>query len=286
MRFGIPDFAALDFETANRFHESPCALGVVVVRSFEIVEEASFHILPHRDFRFFEPMNVRVHGITLEALEGAQEFPDVFEDFFAMVKGLPLVAHNARFDGEVMLRTMGLYRMDPADLRFFCSLRLARRVFRFKRCGLSSMAEYLGIPFYHHDPLEDARLAAKVAVAAMMEADNLDDLPPWEEQGFPDYRQVLSQVQDRINQVRSFRKGKRRSACGAPPEMLELDVESRSGFFRSSSSNQIYFTTLHSCTCPYHQSTYRECKHMRALREILLPDLPDSHCSPEFLEGS
>lgn len=264
------DFAAIDFETANRFHESPCALGVVVVRGGEMVEEASFLFLPHRRFRFFEPMNVRVHGVTLDAVLGAPEFPDVFEDFFSMVGDLPLVAHNARFDGEVLLRTMGLYRMEPVDIRLFCSLKLARRAFGLKRSGLSSLAEHLNIPFRHHDPLEDARLCAKVTVAALLELHPLSQPDyPWTMEALPPYGQILSQVDERIARAASFR-GRNTLRAGASPEVLDLDPESGTAFFRSS-SNDAYFTTLHSCTCPYYLNTLRECKHMRALREMLIP---------------
>ncbi len=261
------DFAAIDFETANRFHESPCAVGVVVVRQWEIVEEASFLILPHRDFRFFEPMNVRVHGITPRRVLSSPEFPDALEDVISMVQGLPLVAHNARFDLEVLMRTMALYSLGEARFDWVCSLRLARRAFRLRRCGLESMAEHLGFPFNHHDPLDDARLCAKVAMASLLELGMT--LEEAQREAMPPYRTLLSQVEDRRRRAREM--GHRRPAPGDNgPEMLDLDVISRSGFFRpSGGGSEAYFTTLYSCTCPYHLNTRRECKHMRALREAL-----------------
>jgi len=42
----VLDFIALDFETANSYRGSPCALGLVRVRDGKVVEEGSFLMRP------------------------------------------------------------------------------------------------------------------------------------------------------------------------------------------------------------------------------------------------
>jgi DNA polymerase-3 subunit epsilon len=46
-------FVALDFETANRYRDSACAIGLVRVENNQIVEKVSYLIRPpQRQFEF------------------------------------------------------------------------------------------------------------------------------------------------------------------------------------------------------------------------------------------
>ena len=56
------DFTAIDFETANRFLGSPCAVGLVRVRGGAVVEERSATMRPPRTRSGFDPGNTRIHG--------------------------------------------------------------------------------------------------------------------------------------------------------------------------------------------------------------------------------
>jgi DNA polymerase III subunit epsilon len=71
------DFVALDFETANRSHASACAVGAVRVRDGQVVDEYFTLVRPGEGLDDFEPGNVRVHGITSEAVESAPGWAEV-----------------------------------------------------------------------------------------------------------------------------------------------------------------------------------------------------------------
>jgi len=57
------DFTAIDFETANGFRGSPCAVGLSKVRGGVVVEEASWLMRPPENHDRFDYHNVRIHDI-------------------------------------------------------------------------------------------------------------------------------------------------------------------------------------------------------------------------------
>ena len=72
----MKNFAAIDFETANQCRSSVCSVGVVVVRDGKVTDKFYSLIYPHP--YFFSYWNTRVHGLTLEDVADAPEFPDVW----------------------------------------------------------------------------------------------------------------------------------------------------------------------------------------------------------------
>ena len=57
------DFTAIDFETANGFRGSACAVGLVRVRDGRMTERAAWLMRPPAGFDRFDPRNTRIHGI-------------------------------------------------------------------------------------------------------------------------------------------------------------------------------------------------------------------------------
>ena len=56
------EFLALDFETATAQPDSPCELGIAVVRGGVVREVRNWLIKP-KQWPYFSPWNVAVHGI-------------------------------------------------------------------------------------------------------------------------------------------------------------------------------------------------------------------------------
>ena len=63
----MENFAAIDFETANREPSSVCSVGIVIVRAGEICDKFYSLIRPEPEYYFY--WNTRVHGLTLEDTE-------------------------------------------------------------------------------------------------------------------------------------------------------------------------------------------------------------------------
>jgi len=157
------DFAAIDFETANQHAGSACSVGVVIVRGGEVVD--SFYSLIRPEPNYYSYWCVRTHGLTRSDTDGAPIFPDVWARVAPLVEGLPLVAHNARFDEGCLRAAFQIYQMDYPDYVFFDTLAAARRRLpHLPNHQLDTVAAACGFcDFAHHNALADAQACAAIA---------------------------------------------------------------------------------------------------------------------------
>lgn len=160
------DFVALDVETANCEASSICALGGAKVRGGRIVD--TFYSLVRPEPDYYISACVRVHGLTAADTDGASCFDSVWRRFEQWSDGLPLVAHNARFDEGCVRAACRVYRLEAPESRFLCTLAAARRsiprgVLQSK--SLDSLCDFFAIDLKnHHNALADAEAAAKLGI--------------------------------------------------------------------------------------------------------------------------
>ena len=162
------DFAAIDFETANEQASSVCSVGIVVVRGGEVVD--TFYSLIHPEPEYYQWFCRRVHGLGPEDTEDAPVFPYVWAQIEPLIEGLPLVAHNARFDEGCLKAIFRVYRMDYPDYIFFDTLAASRRHFgwRLPNHQLQTVAEACGYSLLnHHHALADAEACAAIALTIL-----------------------------------------------------------------------------------------------------------------------
>lgn len=152
----IERFAAIDFETANFQRTSVCSVGVVVMNGSEV--EDQFYSLIHPVPNYYCRKNTEIHGLSREDTEDAPSFPTVWREIAPMVKGIPLVAHNSMFDEGCLKAVFALYEMDYPDYRFYCTYRLARKLFKgLENYQLHTVAAHCGFDLTnHHHALADA----------------------------------------------------------------------------------------------------------------------------------
>ena len=161
----MTDFAAIDFETANECPSSVCSVGVVIVRGGEIVN--SFYSLIHPEPEYYQWFCRRVHGLGPEDTDDAPVFPAVWSRIAPLIEGLPLVAHNARFDEGCLRAVFRVYRMDYPDYEFFDTLAASRRHFGYclPNHQLQTVAAACGYDLTaHHHALADAQACAQIAL--------------------------------------------------------------------------------------------------------------------------
>ncbi|WP_371030388.1 3'-5' exonuclease [Pseudoclavibacter sp. JSM 162008] len=159
------DFTAIDFETANGSPASACAVGLVRVRDGRIADRATWLIRPPSAHDEFRPFNVQLHGISREMTRGAQPWERQLPALLAFLGDDVLVAHNARFDIGVLLATSLATQAALPALRYFCSLRLARRSYELHSYRLPVAAEAAGFrTLVHHDPVSDAEASAAIVI--------------------------------------------------------------------------------------------------------------------------
>lgn len=159
------NFAAIDFETANNSPSSVCSVGVVVVRDGEVVEK--FYSLIHPTPNYYLYWNVAVHGIQKEDTEHAPRFPDVWAQVAPLIEGLPLVAHNCKFDEGCLKAVFRTYQLDYPDFEFHCTSRASRHLLKdlLPNHQLQTVAAYCGFNLEnHHNAIADAEACAAIAL--------------------------------------------------------------------------------------------------------------------------
>ena len=159
------DFTAIDFETANGFRGSPCAVGLTKVRGGVIVEEASWLMRPPENHDSFDYHNVRVHGIRPEQVAGRPRFGELFPEIGAFIGGDILAAHNAAFDLGVIRSGLEVSGLPGPAYDYVCTVMLSRRCYSLVSNSLPFAAEEAGVPLVnHHDAAEDARACAGILI--------------------------------------------------------------------------------------------------------------------------
>ncbi|WP_427006979.1 exonuclease domain-containing protein [Pseudarthrobacter sp. H2] len=159
------DFTAIDFETANGFRGSPCAVGLSKVRGGVVVEEASWLMRPPENHDRFDHHNVRIHGIRPEQVAGLPRFGELFPEIGAFIGGDVLAAHNAAFDLGVIRSGLEVSGLPGPAYDYVCTVMLSRRCYSLVSNSLPYAAEEAGVPLLnHHDAAEDARACAGILI--------------------------------------------------------------------------------------------------------------------------
>ncbi|WP_422933558.1 exonuclease domain-containing protein [Sinomonas sp. P47F7] len=159
------DFTAIDFETANGFRGSPCAVGLVKVRSGKAVETATWLMQPPAGHDEFDPRNVAIHGIRPDDVAGRPRFGELFAEIGGFVGDDVLAAHNAAFDLGVIRSALEVSDMAAPAYDYACTVVLSRRTYDLPSHSLPFVAEAAGVPLVnHHDATEDAAACAGILV--------------------------------------------------------------------------------------------------------------------------
>ncbi len=161
----MTDFAAIDFETANECPSSVCSVGLVVVRDAQVAKR--FYSLIHPEPEYYKWFCQRVHGLCEADTWDAPVFPYVWDKVAPLIEGLPLVAHNARFDEGCLRAAFRVYQMDYPDYQFYDTLTASRRHFgqALPNHQLQTVAAACGFCLErHHHALADAEACAAIAL--------------------------------------------------------------------------------------------------------------------------
>jgi DNA polymerase-3 subunit epsilon len=156
-------FVALDFETANRYRDSACAIGLVRVENNQIVKKVSYLIRPpQRQFEF-----TNIHGITWHDVATAPSFGELWPTLEPLLSGVDfLAAHNAPFDRSVLKTCCRAYDIPQPSTEFICTVKLARDKWKIHPTKLPNVCKYLKIPLRHHNALSDAEACAQIVIFA------------------------------------------------------------------------------------------------------------------------
>lgn len=167
------NFIAIDFETANEKRNSPCSVGIVVVKNSEVVEKIYYLIKPKE--MIFRPINIGIHGIRPSMVENELEFDKVWMKIKDYFNNNLVIAHNAGFDISVLRRTLELYNIEQPEFNYICTMKLSRNFYNnIENAKLSTVNRFLEFEFKHHDALADALACSNILINISKELNTVD----------------------------------------------------------------------------------------------------------------
>ncbi len=182
----LPRFAVVDLETSGLRSDRHRILQIAMVTveaDGTVLDEWESFVKLRWPFSRVGPTHV--HGITRPMLRRAPRLDDVIGEFGDRLGDSMLVAHNARFDGEFLIRAARRRGVDTASLeRRLCTLRMSRRLDpeRTQSHRLADVCDRYDVDLFDaHDALADARATAAVLPHLLdaHRATTLDDLDPF-----------------------------------------------------------------------------------------------------------
>lgn len=155
------NFVAIDFESANEKRNSPCSIGIVVVKNGEVTERIH-HLIKPKEMRFM-PINIGIHGIRPSMVKDESEFNEVWDKIKHHFDGNLVIAHNAAFDISVLRNTLELYNIEAPSFDYMCTMKLSRNFYKqLDNAKLNTVNNFLGYEFNHHDALADALACSNI----------------------------------------------------------------------------------------------------------------------------
>lgn len=159
------NFVAIDVETANQDNSSICQIGLATFKNGVVVDTWESLVDPET---YFSYTNIGIHGITKDKVMGAPKFYQLYDELKHMMEN-KFAVHHMPFDRVAINNVSSKYGLEHINTHWLDSAKVVRRTwtqFSKRGYGLANISNHLGIRFKHHDALEDAIAAGKVAVEA------------------------------------------------------------------------------------------------------------------------
>lgn len=164
------ELVAVDTETTGlQWYDRLVEVGAVRFRGDRVIARWQRLINPHRSV----PAHVvALHGLSDDVVATAADAREVLADFQRFCGDTPLLAHNARFDRDLLAAEFVRAGLLLPNNRLYCTWRLAKRcVPDAPRHGLAVLAEHLGLPGRStHRALPDAELTRELFLACRSRA--------------------------------------------------------------------------------------------------------------------
>lgn len=160
------NFVAVDVETSNPDMASICQIGAARFLNGEVVAEWKTLV---NAGDYFHPVNVSIHGIDEDDVEGAPDFMAIFPKLNELIGDSIAVCHT-HFDRVAIDRAAAKHNLQRPSYRWLDTASVARRAwaqFARRGYGLRNVCDLIGFEFQHHDALEDAKAAGNILMAAV-----------------------------------------------------------------------------------------------------------------------
>jgi len=155
----FPDgLVALDIETTGL---SPLVDRIIELAAYKIkqgkIEVWQELINPNREI----PENtIKIHGIDQQMVENRPKLEEFWDDFLQFTEGLPLIAHNAKFDVGFLVFASHQLKKELGPRKVYCTVKASRKAFpSLENHKLSTITKSLKIDLENHHRAADDALA-------------------------------------------------------------------------------------------------------------------------------
>lgn len=158
------NFIAMDFETANQYPESACSLALVMVRNNKIIDRFYTVINPQMPF---DSRHIKVHDINAQDVQDAPTMAEVWPKIKGLFQpGMLVTAHNARFDTNVMKKSLIRYNIAEPHYLVIDTLEISKKLEpALPNHKLDTVSSALGIElWHHHNALSDSEACAGILI--------------------------------------------------------------------------------------------------------------------------
>ena len=173
----MKDFITIDFEVANRYEYSPCAVSIYEFKNNNIKQLLSTLINPGDVY--FDNSLVELHHITKEMVCNSPSIEEVMNKICDIIENQFIFAHNAGYDISKLITGCTLYNVNIPHFEYADTLMLAKRTWtKLVNYKLDTVSEFLNIELEHHNSDSDAIACGKIVLKALEEykINDIDEL--------------------------------------------------------------------------------------------------------------
>lgn len=110
---------------------------------------------------------IQYHNITNDMVRNEPALKKPLKEFHEFFGSLPLIAHNAQFDASFIVRGMHEHNLSFSKSDVYDSCKMARGIYKRRSNSpqnfrLSTLADFYGLKFNHHQALDDAAISLKI----------------------------------------------------------------------------------------------------------------------------
>lgn len=157
-------FTAIDFETAQGYRHTICAVGLVRVENGVQTKTLELLVKPPDNY-YWKKFSDEIHGITAEDTADAPTFDMIWSQIEPFITGQTVVAHNGfGFDFQCLAKTLEHYGIGEPHYHKQCT-------YKIYGDNLASLCDLYNIELDHHKALSDANACAELYLLSVIKKD-------------------------------------------------------------------------------------------------------------------
>lgn len=168
----MKNYIVLDIENPNTRGNSICAIAVIVVQDYEVVDKKYTLINPEDRF---DTINSRITGIDSSKILNAPTLQEYWVEIKDLFTDNIVIGHNVNYDLSVLSKSLNRYNIDVPVFNYCCTLKLSQKFMNLESYKLENIAKELNIDYIPHNALEDA-LASQMLFEYLIKNFNISNI--------------------------------------------------------------------------------------------------------------